>query len=207
MKTRHEQKRQTKQTFSNTFDMKIRILRNCSSNVGICMTKFQRNFCSRILFVRNFRMHLPHIIDMAIFQFKRKFFWMECLSQILQQSILCGGLVLHTAVHHCLESQYWFLKTDYFRDKKDILRDFLPTFRRVFFANFEIILPVILIFSPVFTDHRPLFRSLIFSFLQSVPDILDGTNLFLIENSEINYNNRPILYSDKWKRFLKCTIV
>ena len=60
MKTRREQKQQTKQTFSNTFDTKIRILRNCNFNVGICMAKFLRKFYSRILFVRNPNVSTSH---------------------------------------------------------------------------------------------------------------------------------------------------
>ena len=67
MKTRRERKQPTKQTFSNTFDMKIRILCNCNIYVRFSLTKFLRNFCSRILFVRNFLMHLSHIMDMTIF--------------------------------------------------------------------------------------------------------------------------------------------
>ena len=69
------------------------------------MAKFLRNFCSRILFVRNFRMHLSHITDMTYF-FNLSEIFFEWNVQNVQQSVLWGGLVLHTAVHRSLESQY-----------------------------------------------------------------------------------------------------
>ena len=154
MKTRHEPKQRTKQIFSNTFDMKIRILRNCNIYVGISLTKFLRNFCSRILFVRNFWMHLSDIISRKIFEWN-VYHWL----------FNSPYYVFHTAVRHCLESQYChslILAANYFRDNRKILGDFWPIFHRFFFANFEIILPVFFIFPLVCPDYRRLFRSLHF---------------------------------------------